>query len=118
MFTFTIICGIATLVSLILQLTSLPAKYKKYFNQAMIFFLGATLGLLFNFASTVNVTLPETLTVAQLKSLFIVCGTGLLIAILILMSVLLENEKQRSDAARGASAASGFFILYLMFGAT
>lgn len=115
MLTFTVVCGIVTLLSFALQLTSLPPKYKKYVTHAMVLFLGITIGLLANFASAVNVALPEKLTVHQIRGLIITFGSGILIFVLMLMSVLIENDKQRIDAQKCASAVSGFFILYLMF---
>jgi hypothetical protein len=58
MVTFTIITGIATLVSLFLQVQGLVPKHKKLMSQVWVFFAGMTLGLLCNTVSSISFTFP------------------------------------------------------------
>lgn len=112
---FTIICGIATLISLWLQISGLLPQYRTYFSHAAAGFLGLTIGLSVNIGSQLNLRLPESLTPKQLVGVILFGGSGLLSAALILLSVLLRNEKQRKAASHAASAVSTFLIFALMF---
>jgi hypothetical protein len=112
---FTIITGAATLLSLFLQVSGLFPNYKRYVSHATLFFLGMTAGLLVNFGSSLNVSLPQVLTPKEVVGLILFGGTALLIFILIILSVIIEDSDRRSTATYAASAVSTFLIFLLLF---
>jgi len=112
---FTVVTGIATLVSLFLQVSGLLGEKRKYLVYSTCFLVGLTLGLLLNIAFSVNVSLPVTTTPKQLLGLLLFSATGLLAFILFILTVVVEDEGRRKAATVGASAVSSFLLFLLVF---
>jgi hypothetical protein len=112
---FVIITGVATLISLIIQVSGLLPAYKKYLTHTTIFLLGATTGLLLNISTSLQLTIPEAITMRQIFGSLLYGGTGLLAFILIIMSVMIEDKDRREMAAKAASGVCGFLVLLLIF---
>ena len=112
---FTIVTGVATLVSLALQMAGVFPNHKKYLSHAMLLFLGMTLGLLLNITSSIHISLPETLSAREMLGLLLFSVTGILVFVLIILSVVTEDKQRRDTATRAASAVSGFLIFLLVF---
>lgn len=93
--TFTVIIGIATLLSLLLQVGGPFPHYKRYISHATFLFLGLTIGLLVNIALSINVSLPEKLTSKELLGFVLFGGTGFLVFILAVASVVVEDPDKR-----------------------
>lgn len=115
MTTFTIATGLVTILAFILQVSGKSTKYTKYISHAVFFFLGLNIGLLINLSTQMEITFPKEWTPRELLGTVLFTATGLLIAILVVMGVLLVDDGQRKAANQSASAISGFLIFLLVF---
>ena len=112
---FTIITGIATLVSLVLQLSGSLMQYKAHIRYATVFLAGITIGLLANVALSVNVHFPVPVTAKQLLGFLLYGLSGLLASVLFVVSVATNDPERRVAARNAASAVSGFLVFILLF---
>lgn len=110
---FALIVGIATLVSLVLQLSGFFEEPPQALWYTTFFLGGVTVGLFINVVSSVNFSLPVDLKAKQFVGAMLYVGAGALVFILFLLGVLLENETQRQAATKLGSAVSGFLVLSL-----
>ena len=113
---FTVATGLATLLSLFLQVSGiLGGDRKRYLAYSTLFLAGLTIGLLLNAAFSVNVVFPETVTPRQLLGLGLYSGASLLAMVLIILGVITQDPDRRREARVAGSAVSGFLIFLLMF---
>ena len=84
---FTIITGVATLISLFLQVRGYFPQYQRFFSWVWIFLFGLTCGLLFNVLSAVSVTIQD-VTLAQIAGVAIDCAAVLFILVAGMLAIL------------------------------
>lgn len=112
---FTIITGVVGILSFILQVCGAFPHHKKYLSHATALLLGLTIGMLLQMGASIQLTIPNTITFSEITGIALVLGTGLLAFILILTSVIVENQERRRTATVGASSVSLFLFILLAF---
>ena len=112
---FTIITGLVTILSFLLQIGGAFSQYKKYLSHATALLLGLTAGILLQMGASIQLTIPKTMTSREITGIALVLGTALLACILILTSVVVDNEERRRTATYAASSVSLFLFLLLAF---
>ena len=112
---FTILVGMATLISLALQLSGPFEETPQILWYSTTFLGGVTLGLTLTVVFSPKFAYPVEFKARQFLGFLLYSTTGLLVFILFLLGALLEDQGQRADAQKLGSAVSGFLIFLLLF---
>ena len=112
---FTAIVGVATLISLGLQLSGFFEETPQILWYSTTFLGGVTLGLTLTVVFSARISHSVEFKARQLLGFLLYSVSGLLVFILFLLGALLEDQAQRADAQKLGSAVSGFLIFLLFF---
>jgi hypothetical protein len=112
---FSIITGVIGIISFLLQMGGIFPEYKKYLSHATTLLFGLTIGMFLQMGASIKIQVPQEISLREFAGISLALGSGLLIFILILTSVVVEDPGKRRTASSAASAVSLFLIFLLMF---
>src|SRR5690349_10085654 len=112
---FSIVTGIAGLISLILQVSDKFQERRNELAQLTMLLVGLTIGLFLNIALDVRVSFPIAATSKELVGLGLYGGSGMLVFVLFILAAVTSHAERRTMARNAAAAVSGFLIFLLIF---
>lgn len=112
---FTIITGMVTLLGFFLQVKDYFPQYRRYYSSITLILLGITIGLSARTVSQITIQLAHPLTLTNIVGLILCGGSGLIISVSFIASVMLTDKERRMEASKIGSSVSGFLVFLLLF---